>query len=263
MPRDDYGIYRKPTASVIAAWLGVAAAIFFGAYSVKVKDRLQKALTGAQEVREEADQLKLTMLRQQGEIQSLRSELESVRAVVQPAAAKTTDSPAVRENPAPVTITPIASAPATIAAAPVPVVAKAPVPPVAAVTPAKVELSAQPVMPAAVIRAEENVSLPGAALRTADGTASKAELAEAARLAGEILTFNPDTRKVYLSLGSANGGLQPGNRFSVWRGEKYVTDIRVVKVFSVTSTCEVDGPTPIGIRAGDIARLAARPGNAL
>ena len=49
---------------------------------------------------------------------------------------------------------------------------------------------------------------------------------------------------------------KPGSRFSVWRGDKYVTDIRVDKVFSVTSTCEVEGPTPIGLRSGDIAKQA-------
>ena len=46
-----------------------------------------------------------------------------------------------------------------------------------------------------------------------------------------------------------------GNRFSVWRGDEYVTDIEVLKVFSVTSTCKVAGDAA-GSQVGDIARRA-------
>ena len=71
----------------------------------------------------------------------------------------------------------------------------------------------------------------------------------------EVLTYNPSSRKVFISLGRSNGNISEGNRFAVWRNGEHVTDIRVAQVHAVTSTCEVISPMVESIRSGDIAEL--------
>ena len=75
MSKDDYGIYRKPTLGVVVTWLAVAAAIFFGAYSVKMKSRLAQAMREAKEANQELEEYKIAMYRQQADIQSLKVSL--------------------------------------------------------------------------------------------------------------------------------------------------------------------------------------------
>lgn len=246
MAGDDYGIFRKPGGSAIFAWLAVAAAIFGGAYSVKMSERLNTANLEIRAACEERDSLKLELARQEGSLQSMRLELERARASVSElterlgALSARTAQPVMQVAPtvpaAPVEVKPVAAGGSVQET------------PVAAVP----DVNNQ-AMPRAL--AVPELATTAAAVSVAGGEGNAA-LAEAVRLSGEILTYNPDTRKAYLSLGSANAGLEPGKRFSVWRGDKYVTDIRVTRVFSITSTCEVEGATPIGIRSGDIAKLA-------
>ncbi len=70
---------------------------------------------------------------------------------------------------------------------------------------------------------------------------------------GAILAINPDVQRVFLSLGTVDG-VEPSNRFSVWRIKRYIGEVRVVKVFWSMSACDIVGPTPRGIRLGDVAR---------
>lgn len=71
----------------------------------------------------------------------------------------------------------------------------------------------------------------------------------------EVLTYNSNSKKVYINIGRSNGGIIEGNRFAIWRNGKHVTDVRVAQVHSVTSTCEVISPVQIGLRAGDVAEM--------
>lgn len=272
MARDEYGIYRKPTGSVIAAWLGIAAAIFFGAYAFKMKDRLQQAQDHLQNAREEANQMKLQMVGQMGELQALRREVQYLKESggLTPAGASTQETSGTAITTAPL-------APVTSAASGS---GKPSVPNLRTEAGFKAEaLPSNPSRPTGPALSPSRVTgetaeagtKPAGGQKEATAQPTKSEpiqlppsedkisANDPTRLSGEILTYNPDTRKATLSLGSATSGLQPGSRFSVWRGDKYVTDIRVVDVFSVTSTCEVEGPTPIGVRAGDIAKLATKP----
>lgn len=244
MAGDDYGIFRKPGGGAIFAWLAVAAAIFSGAYSVKMSERLNTANIEIRKACEERDSLKLELARQEGGLQGMRLELERARASVSELTERLG---------------------ALSARAAQPVVQAMPVVPAAPVEVRSVPAAGQG-QETAVVKdsgaqaVPQMIAMPeltdAAATLAVAGGVGNPTLAEAVRLSGEILTYNPDTRKAYLSLGSANAGLEPGKRFSVWRGDKYVTDIRVTRVFSITSTCEVEGATPIGIRSGDIAKLA-------
>lgn len=230
MAHDEYGIYRKPTLGIIVTWVAVAAAIFFGAYSVKMKARLSVALKGVKESQDEIDNLKLTIARQQGDIQALKVAL---------------GSGAVRGNGSLLGLSDTAEEPVKSEAI---ATEKTELKSVAE----PVEVNTAAVVPVKAVSEDAVVSKPAVAQKIETSVPA----GDSVSLAGEILTYNPDTRKAYLSIGSANGGLQPGSRFTVWRGDKYVTDLRVLKVFSVTSTCEIQGPTPIGIRPGDIAKIA-------
>ncbi len=77
---------------------------------------------------------------------------------------------------------------------------------------------------------------------------------EPRQLRGKILATNPDQHRVILSLGSTSG-IENGARFNVYRGDRWVGDIRVARVFADMSMCEVKG-TPHGIHVEDIARAA-------
>lgn len=242
MAHDEYGIYRKPTGGVLAAWLGVAAALFFGAYAFKTRDRLQQAEIELASAREEAGQMRTQLHVQQGELQTLR-ELRAASA-----AASATQQ--VHEVPVAPVAFPLQAAPSSQEAQGVQAVAPIPVAPV--VVESAVAAKADSVESAAIAPV---VAKEGSGVTQPP----RSSAVEEGRLSGEILVYTPNTRKVMLSLGSATSGLLPGSRFSVWRGEEYVTDIRVVAVFSTMSTCEIEGPTPIGLRAGDIAKLSDKP----
>lgn len=248
MAQDEYGIYRKPTGSVIAAWLGIAAAIFFGAYAFKMKDRLQEAHNSALAAHEEAEQMKLQMISQMGEMQALKVEILALKEN-RTALSRANSQHKAQGNIAIMPVASVTSVPTVrIEAEPE---SKRNI--VATKTP---EPAKAPAMPSNMLQLPQDSATVLSATAPSVEESNKTAVEEAAKLSAEIVSYNPDTRKAYISLGSANGGLQPGSRFSVWRGDKYVTDIRVVKVFSVTSTCEVEGPTPIGVRSGDIAKIA-------
>lgn len=251
MARDEYGIYRKPTGSIIAAWLGIAAAIFFGAYAVKMREHLQTEKQRVEKAEEETNQIKIELAKQLGKLQALQNELQNIQTQNrdQTATAGGSSAPAPVESAttaarAPGEQTPAAASLAAALPAPAPEEQK--------------NTTAVPALPEVPNANDAAPAAPEVATLPAKAEPDQAALAEASRLSGEILYYNPDTRKVYLSLGSALGGLQKGNRFTVWRGDQYVTDIRVEKVFSSTSTCEIEGPTPIGVRAGDIAKMAIK-----
>ena len=92
--------------------------------------------------------------------------------------------------------------------------------------------------------------------RLAELVQSSSDLSNEARaVVAEVLTYNPSSRKVFISLGKSNGNISEGNRFAVWRNGEHVTDIRVAQVHAVTSTCEVISPIVDSIRSGDTAEL--------
>ncbi len=71
----------------------------------------------------------------------------------------------------------------------------------------------------------------------------------------EVLTYNPSSKKVFINLGRSNAGISEGNRFAIWRDGKHVTDVRVAQVHAVTSTCDIISPVVDGISSGDTAEL--------
>lgn len=72
---------------------------------------------------------------------------------------------------------------------------------------------------------------------------------------GMVLATNPDHRRVMLSIGAANG-VEEGQRFSIFRDNVWVGDVRVQKVFEYSATCNIETPTTRGIRRHDQARAA-------
>jgi len=70
---------------------------------------------------------------------------------------------------------------------------------------------------------------------------------------GQVLWTNPDQQRVMISCG-ANSGLQPGRRFTIWRGAKYLGEVRISKVFQTMSACDITTPSPLGMRKGDQAK---------
>ncbi len=78
---------------------------------------------------------------------------------------------------------------------------------------------------------------------------------ETSKTVAEVLTYNPRSKKVFISMGRSNGGISEGNRFAIWREGKHVTDVRVAQVHAVTSTCEVISPVLGGLHSGDTAEL--------
>ncbi len=82
------------------------------------------------------------------------------------------------------------------------------------------------------------------------------ELSKKSReVVAEVLTYNPNSKKVFINLGRSNAKVREGNRFAIWRNGKHVTDIRVAQVHAVTSTCDVISPVLDSVRVGDTAEL--------
>ncbi len=73
---------------------------------------------------------------------------------------------------------------------------------------------------------------------------------------GKILATNQSQMRVILSLGSSSA-IQVGNRFNVYRNDRWVGEIVVAKVFADMSMCEIKS-SPLGIRVEDIAKAAAK-----
>lgn len=74
-------------------------------------------------------------------------------------------------------------------------------------------------------------------------------------LSGRIVATNVDQQRAIISLGSSNG-VQSGQRFQVYRGEQWVGDLTVVRVFADMSMCDITQPTTRGMRKDDLVRLA-------
>lgn len=235
---DNYGIYHTPAKTTIIAVICAGAALFFGSWALQLKQRVSDDLRLQMAMSEKHHEILLQKERElftlHNELRDTKSELRETKLRLEFITASTTANLPRQEN----VITPQESAivlPVEVAViapsentTPTPIVAEKSTP----------------------IEAEKPIAPIAAEKTTAD------ELAEADILSGEILTYNPDNQRVYLSLGSANAGVQPGNRFSIWRSGEYVTEVEVLKVFSVTSTCKVAGGTPIGLQVGDIAKRA-------
>lgn len=259
---DDYGIYRRPSASTLTAVVCAGAALFFGSWAMQLKKALSEDLRSnqaraaqAEDALAEKERMVFALNDQvrelQDEVKHLRERLDAANAVsLAPAprpAAPVTVAPLVPAPQAPVAI-PAASAAPKMPAAPVAVSQKSGGKTAEVALPETVKKA----VPAEVSN-KDKPEIPEKIEKNAEDLA--ADLAAANTLSGEILTYSPDNQRAYLSLGSANGGVQPGNRFSVWRGGEYVADIEVMKVFSVTSTCKVTGDAT-GLQVGDIARRA-------
>ncbi|GHS90560.1 hypothetical protein FACS1894139_10070 [Planctomycetales bacterium] len=227
--QDDYGIYRRPPLISLLALVCAAAALFFGSWSAHLKRQLDRELTAqgeADDTRDRALAHKDRELQEMsGRLRDLQAEIYAVNARLEAASRRLADKPLARATaPAPVEPASAASA-ASAATAP--------------------KIPAEPAV---------KIALPAAT--SDDAEVLLQALASAEALTGEILTYNPDYQRVYLSLGAANGGVAPGNRFSIWRGNDYITDVEVQKVFSVTSVCRVLNETTAGLQVGDVARRA-------
>lgn len=81
-----------------------------------------------------------------------------------------------------------------------------------------------------------------------------------AALSAQLLATNPDQRRIIISVGSSNG-VQKGQRFAVHRGGKWVGDVTTSRVFADMAMCDIVTPTPLGMRVGDIAKLAGDSSN--
>ncbi|MDR0867071.1 MAG: hypothetical protein LBP75_01165 [Planctomycetota bacterium] len=222
--QDDYGIYRRPPLISLLALVCAAAALFFGSWSAHLKRQLDRELTAqgeADDARDRALAHKDRELQEMsGRLRDLQAEIYAVNARLEAASRRVADKPLARAT------------------------APAPVEPSSASTAPKIPAD-EPAI---------KIALPAATQDDAEVLLQA--LASAEALTGEILTYNPDYQRVYLSLGSANGGVAPGNRFSIWRGNDYITDVEVQKVFSVTSVCRVLNETTAGLQVGDVARRA-------
>lgn len=82
---------------------------------------------------------------------------------------------------------------------------------------------------------------------------TEAFLAEAEALEGEIIVFNPEKQLVMVNIGR-NRGAEVGRRLTLWRGETYIGDVRVQRVFANMSACEIISALDQGVRVGDVAR---------
>lgn len=244
MSNDNYGVYSKPGVASFIACICVAAAIFFGAYAVKMKERLRDVAAVNQENAQKVDEM-------QAELHALREKLDATQNEASRSVGELKEEISLlhREK---LEMKSLLSRKRQIeeAVASIPqVVAKSQMTakPQVEIVESKVEVTPEPELTIDEVE-DATVALKQQVVQ---------DISEAAGgIAGEVLTYNPDANRVYLSLGSANAGLETGKRFTIWRDGQYVADIRVLKVFSVTSTCEVVGPTPKGLHSGDIAKLA-------
>lgn len=71
---------------------------------------------------------------------------------------------------------------------------------------------------------------------------------------GQILATSPEQMRVILSLGKSRG-VKEGQRFDVYRADKWVGDIRVTKTYEEMAACEIVS-TPRGLRMGDLVKVA-------
>ena len=246
--KEKLSIFEVPDAARFFAWIALSAAIFFGAYSVKVKDKYNKAvddkITSAQEERELKYQLELagikikesttTIAWANNEISRLREKndriqqkVSNIRKLFYSAVKKN------KEEELAVVVPKITDNKSDLKEVEDSVVDddfgnEVLFP----------EISRQVAMSDKKIEELVNKST---------------DLRKKAEFSAKVLTYNPASKKVFINLGSSNGEIAEGNRFVVWRDGKHVTDIRVNEVYSVTSICEIVGPVLSGLKAGDIA----------
>lgn len=286
-----YQLYKAPDRTTIAAYISVVLIVFFAAYTFMLQTELQTVRKDVADLKTVLlkYQLEQSNLRTQAAwrepsapmgdenpmIMPMRAAVENERrraaklpdeemmsppaAVVSiPVAPKDTQvAPAAQAGQASLAGQPelsvqtepaaaLASLPSpaleAINASPEPSVSLKPahVEPVAATSPLS-----EPVRHAAALAAPA----PAPELAIVDEPLPQPE----SRVQGQVLWTNPDQQRVMISCG-ANDGLQPGKRFTVWRGTTYLGEVRVAKVFQTMSACDISTPSPLGIRVGDITR---------
>jgi len=268
-------LYSTPSLPALAAYVSTAMVLFFAGYNLRVARDVES-------LRREVDGLRRTVARAE-EDRGLAA--LPARSVVDPeprvAPAPLAPAPrievAVPRPAAPAPRVEAAARPAAPTAAPVtPAVpadislARAPGPdtaamlaPEAAAEPAPAKPVALPVAaprpPEAPVAPEAKATEPDAAPAAAPkaevpGSAVAAEAGPS--VSGQVLATNPEQMRVILSLG-ASSGVEAGKRFNLYRGNAWVGDIRVSKVYSDMCMAEIITPTSRGIRVGDVAKFAA------
>lgn len=262
MAKDEYGIYRKPAATSIVACLGVAAALFFGGTCVNLWGKLSDVSEINAALKSDNAELKSQVATFKAQLARGRYQdpgySEPVYNPVYPRGVSVSEPGQSVGNVAGQRRVDSAGAGHT-AVKPVPTQPQ----------PSQGRLVA-PFSEAPVKEEVADKSPRSDAVEVVDGTVSSGGTAgnsgdtfpEASGLNAMVTAYQAETGKVSINIGSASDPklqsvLRPGRRLSVWRDGKYVTDLRVQQVYSVTSTCEVAGPTQIGVRDGDQVKLAS------
>jgi len=242
----QFDLYKSPSMTALATYVCVAVVIFFAGFNVIAYHDMEELKTEVKNLRTQVDAAKVDA----AVTQAIGSRVQSA----QPAAFQP--------------MLPAAPQPVPFIAPAVPVAEKetdAPVRIETAVAPAK--------------EAKEDLSLSvgpaaGTMLVSAATTSVKTETANLLPapevnpspakdkprtednaieiISGQILATNPDQMRVMLSLG-ATSGIEEGKRFVVYRAKRWVGEIRVAKVYSDMSMCEIISTTQ-GIRVDDVAK---------
>ncbi len=253
----DFFLISKPGAGVFFSWIALSAAIFFGAYSIRIFGMYQDTVSEVGDVksreRELSYRLEMASAKINDSVETIKwsnLQIERLRKRNDDILKKTANLrkllyAAIKKNQA-----------------------------VKAESEAEAQEELSAVNPRAAHKAGsedridspadilgEDLLFPELTAATAEGDLEKI-VAQSASLnnnsrevVAEVLTYNPSSKKVFINLGRSNARISEGNRFAIWRDGKHVTDVRVAQVHAVTSTCDIISPVVDGICSGDTAEL--------
>ena len=253
--KEKYSFITRPGAATFFTWIALSAAIFFGAYSVKIHNMYKKEVTELNEVkrvgRELSYRLELSSVKIKDSAETLQwanVEIDRLRKRNDDVLEKSANLrkllyAAVKKNQMSKEGLGLTNNSEQISFVE-PKVSKV-----------KAEVAKSDLGNEVLFSDISDKDL-------IDGSAfekiiqKSSELSKESReVVAEVLTYNPNSKKVFISLGRSNAKISEGNRFAIWRNGKHVTDIRVAQVHAVTSTCEVISPVLDSVRAGDTAEL--------
>lgn len=79
-----------------------------------------------------------------------------------------------------------------------------------------------------------------------------------AKWMAEVVSFNPGQKRVLVNRGRWDG-LEDGKPLSVYRGETWIGDLRVVKAYDDMAACQIESSSGREFMNGDLARIPAAP----
>ncbi len=258
-----YSIISKPGAGVFFTWIALSAAIFFGAYSVRIMDMYDTEVSKNNELQSRDRELSFRLELASAEIKKSATTLEwsnvevnrlraqndeieqkvvNMRRLLYAAIKRnqTMDLAEVTgENEQELTsVSPKASKVKSDSALDIP------------------EVDVDDSLGEEIILPELTKGMSKSDIDIKEIVKKSSDLRDkSSEVVAKVLTYNPSSKKVFINLGRSNAEVEEGNRFAIWRNGKHVTDIRIAQVHSVTSTCEVISPVLVGIRAGDVAEM--------